>query len=218
MVQYQHQPSYRHEPSYRRGTSPIIDANTSPCEIERNTLLVDKKAILPKICVKTGQTQGLVEVKRDLTYTPPWVYILLLVNLIVCIIVALITQKKGKITYYVHYTIWEQRKRNILITWAIMLVSIAAIFAPIFLEHRIRSEIAGMLVIAGFVGILVAIFYGVFATRIVYPNKIDKENMWLKGIEPRVMQTMVQATQQPPLEPENEPEENESEPEQPREY
>ncbi|MBB5353028.1 hypothetical protein HNR46_003281 [Haloferula luteola] len=62
-------------------------------------LYVRNGAVLPEICPVSGQpvdSQGYRKT-RTLSWTPPWIFILFLVNLLVMLIVALIVQKKAKV-------------------------------------------------------------------------------------------------------------------------
>lgn len=185
---------------YKNKSQPVaLDPDTTVCQSDRGTLLVPKKAVLPKICVKTGTTEGLREVKKTLYYYAPWVYILLFLNVIIFAIVASIIRKDGSVKFYVSRPVWEKRNRNLLITWLMILFFLACIFSPIFLENLVRhnEEVTLYLVIGGILGIFVAIIYGVFSTRIVYPSKIDDQNMWLNGVSKNVMDMMVYVTNQP---------------------
>ena len=64
-------------------------------------LVIRDGAELPNVCLRTNEPagEGSWRKKRTMTWNPPWVFILILVNILVLILVALLTQKKAKMTY-----------------------------------------------------------------------------------------------------------------------
>jgi len=64
-------------------------------------LVVRDGAELPELCMLTNQPAGpgAWRKKVQIAWTPPWVFALILVNIIVVLVVMLLTQKKAKITY-----------------------------------------------------------------------------------------------------------------------
>lgn len=64
-------------------------------------LVIRDGAELPNVCLRTNEPagEGSWRKKRTMTWNPPWVFVLILVNILVLIIVALVTQKKAKMTY-----------------------------------------------------------------------------------------------------------------------
>ncbi len=49
---------------------------------------------LPEVCVVTGERLGLEWHKREFVWTPPWVFVLVLLNVLILVIVAMVVRKK----------------------------------------------------------------------------------------------------------------------------
>lgn len=64
-------------------------------------LVVRDGTALPMVCIRTNQpvTEKDWRKTKTLIWTPPWVYALIIVNLLIAAIVATIIQKKAKVTY-----------------------------------------------------------------------------------------------------------------------
>jgi hypothetical protein len=52
---------------------------------------------LPEICVVTGQRHGVEWRSRDFIWTPPWVFVLILLNVLILLIVAMVVRKRVKL-------------------------------------------------------------------------------------------------------------------------
>ena len=97
-----------------------------------NFLAVRNGAELPSVCMITNEAadSNAWRKKVSIAWTPPWVFITIFINIIVLLIVALLFQKKAKITYSLSRAARGRivRKRRIgfvLLTMAIALVALA---------------------------------------------------------------------------------------------
>ena len=110
--------------------------------------------VLPNRCVKCNAPTETPQVKRNLMWHHPAVYLALLVNLIVYVIAALIARKRTT-----------------------AMVSVCP-------EHRVKRRNAnesGPLAIVGAVAFLFGLIYGIVKGRLIYAAKIDKERVWMGG-------------------------------------
>ena len=88
---------------------------------------------LPAVCLISGVRDDIVWKRRRWSYTPPWVYFLILVNLLVMIIVALIVSKNARLELPYNreaYRSWRFRLTLLTLT---ILASIAGGFVLLFM-------------------------------------------------------------------------------------
>jgi len=140
-----------------------------------NTLVIRKGALLPCRCVKCNQPSEGAPITKKLSYNQPWVYILILLNLIIMLIVAACTAKKATVDIPVCEFHRAKVKNGVLLSWLFCLGSIAMIIAAIGLSYL-------WLGVLGVVSLFVGIAVGMTRGRLVYPSKIDTEYVWLKGV------------------------------------
>lgn len=167
---------------------PTTSAKTEGLWRDGNTLVVYKGAKLPPRCVKTNQpTASYLE--RKLTWVPSWVYWLLLLNVLLCAIVALVLQKKAVL----HIGLTEERlagrRRLIMISWVIALVGMVSFFTGIaaLASEGSFAPLGPWLVGAGGLAAFFGIINGNFGARVVYASKIDDQFVWLKGVCPEYL-------------------------------
>lgn len=141
---------------------------------DRATLVMSKDARLPDRCVKCNEpTQG--RLKRKLTWHHPAIYILILVAWLIYLIVALIVRKRATVELGLCDEHLQIRRRNIWITWALVLLGVACLFFAIAAEDGRMAPLGLLLLLGG------AIF-GIFAARVTAPTKIDDRFVWLRGV------------------------------------
>ena len=118
------------------------------------------------VCAKCGQTPTEPKVyDRKLYYTPPWVYLLLLLNVLIFIIGALVARKQLQAQFAVCSPCRSQRLKRILGAIG------AAIAAFVLLIVSIANDIGTLMVVSllAFLGALVATL--IVARPVVHPHK-----------------------------------------------
>ena len=95
--------------------------------------------------------------------------------LLIYLIVALIVRKAATVEMGLCDEHQAKRRRNLLITWSLVLIGIAGFVVAIMLED-------GIYLLAGFAALIAAMIYGIVAVRIVAPSKIDDRFVWLRGV------------------------------------
>ena len=151
---------------------------------EGKMLVMHKLAPLPPICVKSGQpaTQWL---RRNLAWHPPWIYVLILVHILLYVVVALIMQKKASIQIGLTDEWMARRRTRMLIAWLTSLGGIGLGIVAIALENsgpNTQGYIA--LLLPAVLMALGGLIYGVCACRLVKPDRITDQYVWLKGVHP----------------------------------
>jgi len=148
-------------------------------------LVMGREAILPERCVKTNLPAEGRTLRRDLSYYPPWVAVLILLNILIFAAVAVIIQKRATI----HIGLCEERIakrwRTIVISWMIVICSVClGVTSLLMIDY---SELAIPMLLVSIFTCVVGGLYGVLASRIVTASKIDKTHIWLRGVCPEYL-------------------------------
>lgn len=167
-----------------------VPTATAPLKIEGmwrddNTLVVHRDAWLPPRCVKTNQPTTSF-LTRHLVWTPSWVYLLLIANVLLGAIVILIMQKKAVLRIGLTEERLAGRSRLIMISWSIALAGVVSFFTGIaaLASEGSFQPLGPWLIGAGGLAAFFGIINGNFGARIVYATKIDDHFVWLKGVCP----------------------------------
>ena len=141
---------------------------------DKSTLVMSKDALLPERCVKCNAfTNG--RLKRKFAWHHPAIYILLLAAWLVYLIVAMVVRKRATIEVGLCEEHRAKRRTYILITLALVLLGLAGFVLAIAAND-------GTPALLGFLLLLTALVFGIIATRVTYPSKIDDRFVWLKGV------------------------------------
>jgi hypothetical protein len=141
---------------------------------DKSTLVVSREALLPERCVKcNAYTNG--RLKRKFTWHHPAIYILLLVAWLVYLIVAMIVRKRATLEVGLCDEHRAKRRTYIWLTLALVLGGLAGFVLAINMND-------GTPAIIGFLLLITALVFGIIATRVTYPTKIDDRFVWLKGV------------------------------------
>jgi hypothetical protein len=142
---------------------------------DNKTLVMTKDAMLPNQCVKcNAPAQG--KLKRKLSWHHPALYLFILIAWIIYLVLAVALSKRATVFLGLcdqHL----QRRRNLLITGWLMLA--LGLITPVlaFANDYPGIGLLGMLLF------LVAIFWLVFANRVVTVKRIDDRLVFLTGID-----------------------------------
>jgi len=119
---------------------PLPETSEVAFYCDGDFLVVRDGAELPPVCLRTNEpaSEGSWRKKVTITWTPPWVFVLILVNILVLIIVALVTQKKAKITY----SLCRQARASIVRKRSIGFFLLLAAVALVFMAFTWESEFA----------------------------------------------------------------------------
>lgn len=146
----------------------------------KSILVMTKQAALPDRCVKCNEpTQQ--RLKRRLRWHHPALYILIFGGVLFYFILALVFSKTATIHVGLCEAHAAARKRDILISWVIAVLSLVSFY------FAIVNESLGMMLI-GLVLFLGAVIYGVVRARVVAPQKIDDQYVWLTGVTGEYLQ------------------------------
>ena len=140
----------------------------------KKLLVMTKQAPLPARCIKcNAPTHN--KLKRNLRWHHPALYILIVGGFLFYLILALVLSKTATINVGLCETHAAARKRDILITWILVLLSFASFYFAAVAEEM-------SLLLVGLALFLGAVIYGVVKARVVAPQKIDDHYVWLTGV------------------------------------
>jgi hypothetical protein len=111
----------------------------------------------------------------------PALYILIAVGVLFYVILALVLSKSATIHVGLCETHAASRKRDIFITCVLVLLSFVSFYFAVATEQM-------MLLFAGLMILLGAAIYGIVKARVVAPQKIDDQYVWLTGINANYLQ------------------------------
>lgn len=163
---------------------PSVGLPNSGVWRDRSTLVMSKDAHLPDRCIKCNAfTNG--RLRRKFAWHHPAIYILLLVAWLIYLIVAMIVKKRATIDLGICEEHSAKRRTYIWITWLLALGGIAGFVLAIAAND-------GTPALIGLLLLLTAIVFGVIATRVTYPSKIDDRFVWLKGVNAEYLNQLPQ--------------------------
>jgi hypothetical protein len=146
----------------------------------KSLLVMTKEAQLPSRCVKCNAPAS-GTLKRKLTWHHPALYILAFGALLLYAIIAMVVRKTATIQVGLCETHTAARKRDILITWALGLLSLVSFVIAALMEDVTFLLVGALLLFAA------PIYYTVKVT-VVTPAKIDDHFVWLNGVNSRYLQ------------------------------
>ncbi len=139
------------------------------------TLVTLKNTPLPDACLKCG-APPVKQVKKNISWHHPALYLLILVGLLVYVIVALCVRKTATVFVPLCAHCNKRRVRNITIAWLAFLGAVAMFFVSGSVQDDDATAIAAL---AGVALLLFCLFWAL-GTQLILPQKIDATYAWVK--------------------------------------
>ena len=140
----------------------------------KSLLVMTKQAPLPDRCIKCN-TPTHHRLKRNLRWHHPALYILIVGGFLFYLILALVLSKTATINVGLCETHAAARKKDILITWMLVLLSFASFYLAVATDEMSLFLVGVALFLGG-------VIYGIVKTKVVGPQKIDDHYVWLTGV------------------------------------
>jgi hypothetical protein len=157
-------------------------------------VVVVRNGELPPLCVKCGDL-GVEQVTRKLSWSSPWLLVLVLLAFLLYVLVAVIVAKRSRVTIWLCAKHAEARRRDKRIGWTgLGLVGLAfflLLFGGLFIPRAVLGAVA-IVELVLFLGGAVLGFYGYFRSRVVRPAKIDDLYIYLRGVSPAMRTALPQ--------------------------
>lgn len=156
-----------------------IALNSDSVWRKNSVLVMTRHALLPDRCIKCNDPAER-KLRRNLSWHHPALYLVIFGGALFYVVLALILRKTATVEIGLCANHSALRKRDIMITWILGLLSAGSFFLAIQLED---ATFAG----TGVLLILSAAIYGILRVRVVTPTKIDEHLIWLKGFDPNYL-------------------------------
>jgi len=146
------------------------------------TILVARKsATFPYRCLKTNEPAESL-LRKKLSWHPQWVYVLVVISPIICLIAALIVLKRA--TFDLPYCLpVRKRIRNARIgMWISIPLALALVFLCFALTDWIPLEVMMTVLSIGLLVIIVAVVFCLNFLNPIVPTRITDTHVWLKRV------------------------------------
>jgi hypothetical protein len=147
-----------------------------------NLLVVKRGAVLPERCLKTNQLVPGARKKITLYWHSPWIFALVLVNVLIFLIVSFAARKSVVLEITMSPEMIRRRNRGYLIGGAIGLGGIIELAVG-----GMQREPDGFHLLIGIVGLLVGIVVASAASQVLTIQKLEGEYAYLKGASPEYL-------------------------------
>lgn len=147
-------------------------------------MVASKGATLPDRCVKCNMPANGLKLTRKLYWHPPAYYLLICAGVLLYAIVAVLVRKTTTIDFGICLEHKNKRKRNLMIAWILVGVSVALFFVGIAADE---GAIAGI----GLPVFLIGLIFAVIAAQFVIPRKMNADGLvWLKGVNAQYLEQL----------------------------
>jgi hypothetical protein len=153
---------------------------------DKRVMVMLPDAAIPQRCVKCNGAVDEPTKTRQVYWHNPWLYLLLLFNVIIFAIVASIVRKKATVAAGLCTAHKERRRTMLTIMWVGTLGGIVLAFLSLGSEIGPWGAFTSILLSVG------SIIFGMIAGRIVTPTRIDKDYVRLKGCGEAYLDTLPQ--------------------------
>jgi hypothetical protein len=151
---------------------------------DKRVMVMIRDAAIPHRCVKCNEPAEDETKTRTLYWHSPWLYLLLLVNILIFLIVALIVRKKASVSAGLCSEHKARRRNALMAAWIGLLAGLLLLYAGF------STSLGGWGALTGVFVMLTAIVAGSVMSRIVYAVRIDKDYVRLKGCGEPFLETL----------------------------
>jgi hypothetical protein len=157
------------------------------------TLIVRKGAELPDRCVKCNAPAHGYRLRRSLSWHSSVWYLVVLINILLYVIVALIVRRTGKVAAGLCPRHRARRAWAIALGWLTALAGFGSCIAGALLwdvrQNSVASPSAPILLGVGLILFVGGMIGGIVGSRVLVPNRIDKNLIWLTKLSPQYLAT-----------------------------
>jgi hypothetical protein len=143
-------------------------------------LVMQKGALLPDRCLVCNEPAS-VQLPKKMYWHTPWLYLLILLNLLIFAIAALIVRKKADVVLPLCAEHAAKRKRAARIG-GILIVSGLVLMAASFTQLEGEGAAFGLMFFGGFLGLLAGAIVNSVGANVIVAKKIDDYHVWLRKV------------------------------------
>jgi len=164
----------------KEGAAP--PASLSLWRSER-VLVMSQGGTLPDRCVKCNAPANGQRLLRKLYWHSPYIYLVILVNLLVYAVVAIIVRKRARVEIGLCENHRRHRRLAIGLAWLMVLLGIGGIVAGVANSSVGLGLLGGLLLVVGPV-------LGAIKGPVVSAKRIDSNFVWIKGVCPAYLDAL----------------------------
>jgi hypothetical protein len=153
---------------------------------DKRVMVMLPDAPIPHRCVKCNDAVDEPTKMRKVFWHSPWLYLLLLFNVLIFAIVAAIVRKKATVAAGLCTAHKKRRRTMITIAWVGALAGVVLVYLGAASSAGIWGAFAGVLLSLG------SIIFGMITGRVLIPTRIDKDYVRLKGCGDAYLNTLPQ--------------------------
>ena len=146
-------------------------------------LVLSREASLPSRCVRCNEPAEEPTRTRKVYWHSPWLYLLIILNLLIYAVVAAIVRKKAIVRPGLCSAHKRRRRIGIAVAWTLLLGGVALLLMGV---GNGRPDIS----FSGILAIIAALIVSANVTRILRANRIDAQYVRLKGCGPAFLDSM----------------------------
>lgn len=154
-------------------STAVAGASQAGWQLNGNTLVVAKGATLPSRCLFDGSPVSVAPTTKTLTWVPPWLAVLVLLNPIIYVIAFVIAKKSGSLSYY----IGDEGKRRR--TAGIVMIVLSFVALILFVFIGVAADLP-LLALLGLLAFLVLLIAGALRAKVFTIEKIDEQYVYIK--------------------------------------
>jgi len=153
---------------------------------DKRVMVMLPDASIPQRCVKCNDAVDEPTKIRKIFWHSPWLYLLLLFNVLIFAIVAAIVRKKATVAAGLCTAHKKRRRTMITLAWVGALAGIVVVFLGMGSSAGAWGAFAGVLLIFG------SIIFGMLRGRVVIATRIDNDYVRVKGCGDAYLDTLPQ--------------------------
>lgn len=165
-------------------TEPHVSAG-GPLRVEGELICVGDQVHLPEICVVSGETTELVQIKKKLAYAGPVVLIAFLVSPLIGLILYMIMKKQTSVTMYMNQEVRTRRRWN-MFYGIIFLFAAVGLLVGLISTGAIDTTLVWL--VLPFALLVLAIVFMAKGGSLLSVKKYEKPgNFWLRGVQATIL-------------------------------
>lgn len=147
-------------------------------------VLLPREGTLPRLCVRCGVPTDQPLRRNRVQWCNPWILLTIVLGVWICLILALVLQKKGIVFFALCEKHARARRRWIAAAWGIVILGIAQLVTFFAFAGAKGPDWADFMLLTGIGTIVIGTSFGMFGSRTLQVKRIDKRTIWLKRLPP----------------------------------
>ncbi len=173
-------------------TEPPVSAG-GPLRVEGELVCVGDQVHLPEICVISGETNDLVQLKKKLAYAGPVVLIAFLLSPLIGLILYMIMKKQTSVTMYMNQEVRTRRRWN-MFYGIIFLFAAVGLLVGLISTGAVDTTLVWLVLPLALL-VLAIVFMAKGGSLLSVKKYENPGNFWLRGFKPPFFATLAEDPQ-----------------------